>query len=527
MLEMAYEVWCKKEKIEEQEIKIGVGVYCIVMASIMVLTMISGDAWISFVIAIVIGLLFGKWFYKNRKTEHNMRKLIFVLIAETIVMYVIAMGNCLGTVMLHYGEQISDFEMLEEEFPDNAYREKMDATTNLVELQWEEFIQNLQMEDLSVEGLKYLYSFLTDSGHLSIMNEESVYGLHAMTLFNTFNNSNLSEFYKKIGGEGSSNYVGYFGENSFMDMLLGVKYYYNRSGKPNSFAYKFLKKVGDVSLYENQYALSLGYVIPESLWLEEKLLFQNPFQTMNQMSQNIVGEDVYSMRKFTLEEVNGCSIENFTGTYGYFTEFDRGKAQVLLSYEAKEEENLVIQLCNQEMYLAEIFVNGQSIVKGEIHRQVVDLGMLQENDTVKIVINFSKEYDKAGMYLYAGAFYQDVMCQVYEQLVEEQMNVTSFEEDCITGTIHILKSEDKKPVLLTIPYKSGWNFYVDGELIEIQEDHLWGGVFPVLELASGEHEIVCSYVSPMFHLGLYISIISFGAYAIQCFVKKYCYKIIK
>lgn len=517
MLEMAYEAWIRRIEISQKEMKIALSGYCISMIVIMILGIVAGEAWYLFILNIIIGLLYGRWFFRHRQTLLHIKRLQFFIITETIIMYIIAMFNCLGTIMSSYGEQIPDFDRLSEHIEESAYREKMDATTNLVELQWEELIQNLQLEEISVDFVEQVYELLTNIGHLSIMNEASVYGLHSMTLFNTFNNSNLSEFYKMTGGEGSSNYVGYFGENSFMDMLLGVKYYYNRDRIVNSFAYTLVDTTGNVDLYENQYALSLAYAIPYTLWREKTLLFSNPFQTMNQISKHVVGENVYSTRQFTLQEVNGCTIEKFTGTYGYFVEFVRGEAKITLSYKAKEEENLVLQLCNQEMYLAEIFVNEKSIVKGELHREIVDLGILQPEDEVKVILTFSKGYDKAGMYLYAAALKQDVMVDVYESLVDEQMNVTSFEEDCITGTIHILENEtnDTTPVLITIPYKNGWNFYVDGESVEVDTENLWGGAFPILELTSGEHEIVCSYETPMFYIGLWVSIVSLILYVIQ------------
>lgn len=508
MLEMAYEVWSKREEISKKEWKIGIGAYCIVMC------ILAKEIMYSFALAILIGLLFAKLIDKNK-----INAIRNVIIIEAIIMYIIAMCNCLGTVMSSYGEQIADFEYLSTYTKEGAYREKIDNTTNFNEIEWKENIQNLQIEDIDIAFVKNMYSLITDIGHLSVMNEGSIYGIHAMTLFNTFNNKNLSEIYQKSGGQGSDSYVGYFGENSFMDMILGVKYAYNRYGIINSFAYKLIATSGKVNLYENKYALSLGYTIPCELWEEKDLLKSNPFQTMNQMSRNIVGEDVYDLRKFTLEEVVGCTKETFTGVYGYFTEFVRGEAQVILSYEAKEKENLIFQLCNQEMYLSEIYINEECILRGKIHREMIDLGMLQQGDQVKVVLTFSKEYDKAGLYLYAATLKQDVMLDVYELLSREQMEVVSFEEDCIKGTIFV---EEDTPVLITIPYKAGWKFVVDGEEMQIQD--LWGGAFPVLELTSGKHEIICSYKTPMFTIGRIISITSLFLYIIQlkiCLKKQY------
>lgn len=52
-------------------------------------------------------------------------------------------------------------------------------------------------------------SFLKNLGHLSIVNEATVYGINSMSLFNTFNNYALTELYCKTGATGGINNVMY------------------------------------------------------------------------------------------------------------------------------------------------------------------------------------------------------------------------------------------------------------------------------------------------------------------------------
>lgn len=517
MLVMAYEAYVRRQEFLEKEIRRGFLCYG---AFMLVLAFLAREVWYSFAAAIVIGFLYCRSFSRHRMESDYSWRIRLFLIGEASVMYVIAMFNCLGVFMADYGEQIDDFKELAAAKEEGAYREKMDQTTNLRELEWKEWVQNLEWEDISVDRLLSMYDLMKHMGHLSVMNEASVYGIHAMTLFNTFNNAGLSGFYEKTGGEGSSNYVGYVGENSFMDMILGVKYYYNRYHTVNSFAYEPVRTSGAVQLYENQYALSLAYAIPEKLQEEEDLLHSNPFETMNEISRDIVKQDVYSLRQFVLDEFSGCEKDQFNGTYGYFTDFVRGEAQTVFSYEAKAEENLILQVRSGEMYRTDIYVNESLVFSDSCHKQVIDLGVLKPKDQVKIVLFFSREYDKAGLYLYGAVLNQEVMKQVYDSLSSQQMNVTAFAEDSIGGTITI--TEESAPVLVTIPYKKGWTILADGEPVDAELQTLWGGAFPVVELSKGTHELVFSYVSPMFYPGLYVSFGSLLLFFVQWMAGVYC-----
>ncbi len=500
ILEMAYEAYVRRKDISKKEIRIAFAAYA---AAMLALAFAVSEGWYHFVGAIAIGGFYCRLFAIHKEEEGAIRHAAPFLVGEAAVMYGIALVQCLGVFTGNYAEQADAFEQLTSAKEEGAYREKLDPVQNETELEWEEFIQNPQWEQISLEQILEQCENLMNMGYLSVMNEASIYGLHSMTLFNTFNNANLSRFYEKIGGEGSKNYVGYKGENSFMDMILGVRYSYNRYHRVNSFAYRQIAASGDVTLYENQYALPVAYAIPERLWKEESLLQDNPFATMNQISRNVTGESVYALRPFVLEEYSGCEKDRFHGTYGYFTDFVPQEAQVVFSYEAQEAENLVIQICCGEMYRAECLVNGETVFSGECHKQMIDLGQLEKNDRAEIVVSFSQEYDKAGVFLYAAALNQEAMCRVYDVLSRQQMEVEQFEEDFLSGTITI--TEPSAPVLVTIPYKKGWSIWVDKTEVPISEDVLWGGVFPVVELSEGTHELVFSYVSPMFYPGLSVS----------------------
>ena len=81
---------------------------------------------------------------------------------------------------------------------------------------------------MTFEKAKEYCSFMKNMGHLSVVNEGTVYGINSMSLFNTFNNYSQTQFYCGTGARGGRNNVMYCGENPFMDMLLGVRYYDTR-----------------------------------------------------------------------------------------------------------------------------------------------------------------------------------------------------------------------------------------------------------------------------------------------------------
>ena len=110
----------------------------------------------------------------------------------------------------------------------------------------------MSFEDFGPKEIMNFMEYTKKVGHQGVINEATYYGLNSMYMFSTLHNYNLSNFYNKVGGSGGNSSSVYYGENAFMDMLLGVRYYYTRYEPVNSPAYVYVRNEGDVKIYRNR-----------------------------------------------------------------------------------------------------------------------------------------------------------------------------------------------------------------------------------------------------------------------------------
>ena len=281
----------------------------------------------------------------------------FVLIqvfvyGEIVVMLLAGIFTVSSRPMGYYGRYINDFNTINASKSAGFYREKIDEVYTAQEDRMN-YDMDTDISNMSFGTIISDCSFLKNLGHLSIVNEATVYGINSMSLFNTFNNYALTELYCKTGATGGINNVMYFGENAFMDMLLGVKYYYTRYYDVNSPAYEFEREVGDVKIYDNHYALSTGYAIPESF---AEFTFANgadPFTNMNDMSKALGGSRVYNLNSTRLIADNLDS----DGTRTYEITAD--------------DEEMLVYVQSSDIRKIDITVNGKNVYTGNRYRKCV------------------------------------------------------------------------------------------------------------------------------------------------------------
>ena len=108
----------------------------------------------------------------------------------------------------------------------------------------------------------------------------------------------------------------------------------------------------------------------------------------------------------------------------------------------------------------------------------------------------------------AGLLRNDLFTWGYSILNTSTLNITSFRQTRVEGTIHC----DRDGLLYTsVPQNGNWHVYVDGQEAEIK---LVGNCMIALDLTQGEHTVVLRYKNAAFSLGWKVSLLSaaiFGA----------------
>ena len=157
-------------------------------------------------------------------------------------------------------------------------------------------------------------------------------------------------------------------------------------------------------------------------------------------------------------------------------------------------------------------LNGESYgtyFANETYR-VVSLGQFAAKDEIilTMTLNDSNLYMRNGtnyFYYLDTALFEDVMAR----LSAGNMEITSSSDTAISGTV--TATEDASVLFTSIPYDEGWMVYVDGERAQISKTL---DALLAIELEPGTHTVTMRYMSQAVAVGLTVSFVGFGAFAI-------------
>ena len=277
-------------------------------------------------------------------------------------------------------------------------------------------------------------------------------------------------FYDKIGYGTYNNSLGY---NNYLllDSLFNIKYvvslkelkYYNYISTNKISAYpEFFYGIHyfDSYLYENPYALSLGYMVSNKI--KDDINCNNPFDCQNKIINNIT--------------------DTTNNIYEYYLYDD---------IEFKNKDFYV--LVKQENYqkVSEFCLNDNCFKINDL----TNTNLFFENDFENITIT-KKNIDD----IYLAYFNFDEFINKYNILKDNQLSITNFNEDYIKGNINVT---DNNVLFLSIPYDDGFKILVDNKEVDYYKviDNFIG-----LDLEQGYHEIEIIYEVKGFKLGVFVSL---------------------
>ena len=366
---------------------------------------------------------------------------------------------------------------------------------------------NLGNEIRKLQGDTYLYRLEKSFDYTS--NDGMLIGYNGITTFLSTTNSSVLNFSKKVGYD-TRLIISDTGKNSYiMDAILGVKYRINDIDldlyekidtlERPMFSGNLFHETGvkDISVFENPYALSLGYMInsknndqEESIKIDD-----NAFEYQNYILNTMLGNDTKYFKSYSKEKLGEAyyrfTIDNDELVY-IFIPFDlAGEMPTIkvnnvnfgsLSQIAKYEKNL-----NGEKI--DVLLNGKVSSYGEIQAYYFD----------------------------EESFVNDI-----KKLQENTMKFETLDNGHIKGKVVATK---EMPILfLSIPLDQGWKLYVDGKETEIE---LLYDTFMGVSLEEGEHEIELKYSVPGLKTGIVVSIISLTLTIIYLYFEKKSSKKVK
>ena len=282
----------------------------------------------------------------------------------------------------------------------------------------------------------------------------------SVSLFSSTANADLSKFFKKIGCESSTNAYSITGSTPLVDALFAVKYaLYSEETGENEVS-SLVSVQDDMQLWKNNYALSLGFMMPYDVENNWQLELTNPAEVQNDLSVVLGASPVLSE---VPSEVKGKS---FT-----FTPDTDGDYYVFVSNKKVEKVAAL---------MGEKTKNFDNVSRGYL----LELGYLKSGEEVTLR-NDDNDQDLIAS---AYRFLPEGLESVYQVLNKNSLKLTKWTDTQIKGTV----DADKAGLLyLSIPFDKGWSVKIDGKEAEPYKIF---DTFLSVHMTAGTHEVSLEYM---------------------------------
>ena len=322
--------------------------------------------------------------------------------------------------------------------------------------------------------------------------------------FSSSETTQVLDFLETLGFPRTFAFSGYTGTTyDSMNSFFGIRYLLSRTEL--SEPYQLLRQIGNIYIYENPYALSLGMTAAASVKNFHPVTTGScqPFETQNQLFSSILGD--LSVKIFdtqTLTPVlNNLSIQE-GALYPYRTIDPDKEASFDYTFTASSDDPAYCYIdapsrCSLKMYVNDKEINVFNLYSSY---QITSIGSFHKGETVHIRI--VPQRSRAALNGFYIAYQNpDISEKYFETMQQRALHIDSFQDTHITGTID--NSGGEPYMIFTIPYDESWQIYVNGKRIDDIKfaDALLGASLP-----SGHCKIELKYVPQTFYLGLTISV---------------------
>lgn len=304
-------------------------------------------------------------------------------------------------------------------------------------------------------------------------NDGAFVGYPSISTFSSVSYGDMSDFYEKLGMESSMNAYSNNGITPLMNALLDVRYILTTTSQQESQLMALYEQNEDCYLYENLYNMALGFMLPKGIGLDWDLEDSTPIDLQNDFSYLCGGEQLF---------------------YEIYDSTINGKD---MDIKVDEYCHVFVQLDDSRIETVDADISGTT--KNFTHTNrgfLLDLGYCAPEDVITVTCkDDNRDMDATAYYLNESAF-----IDLIRSLQDEQLQVSSFDDTHIEGTIEVL--EDGL-FFLSIPYDPGWTLYVDGVKTEYYK---FKEAFLSCDLTPGTHQIRLTYRPDGFIPGLMITL---------------------
>jgi len=296
--------------------------------------------------------------------------------------------------------------------------------------------------------------------------------------------------------------------NLIFRMYMGEKYIFSKESP--GFMYQSVGSVGDITLYQNPYALPIGYVTDRYIEPSDFSALSYPDAMLNLLGTAVVGGKNTTV---SFNKVQPLSTLDYTVVKQQGLQSQQSENGYTVT--ATNDAALTLKLQD------EILLNKLILVDFSLKAQSADLSISINGITNTLTAKDWKYYNQNERFAYVipnanntleisfiEGVYEieafsvsvldfDLIKDIYKEI--DPFTIDSVSGDTMKGSVNATKDG---VFLLSVPYDKGFTVYVDGKKTEY---YLANEAFIGFDVQKGEHEIVLSYHAPLKTEGLAIS----------------------
>ena len=350
-------------------------------------------------------------------------------------------------------------------------------------------------------------------------NDSMQFNFNGLTHYSSSEKAFVKEFDGKLGFRNNGIWA-YYKEGSTIavDSLMGIKYVMSKNSKHNKYDALFNK--GDITVYQNPYALPLGFMVNsniENVDMNKSDLFEVQNDIFSKMTDGKFESFLNKLSISKVETDNVTAVKTENGIeYKKIDADNYGYVEYTINVKDNNPIYAYFPIGSGKMSSSEIYVNGESIgyYFDPLFYGIIPLGDYKKGDEVKVRIYVNAN----NLELSDALFYSEnmeLLKQYSDNLNTKPYSIKEFSKSYFNG--EVTSENDRDYLFLTIPKEDGWTIKIDGQKVE---SIMVLDALTAIYVPHGTHNLELRYVPPGLYLGIGLSIISLIGLTLYMFLYK-------
>lgn len=354
------------------------------------------------------------------------------------------------------------------------------------------------------------------------VNDPMAFGSYGISHSSSTLNAAPIQLLRNMGFSYGGHYIKYKGATYVTDALFGIKYVMEKGSAASAdetqpqiadskhYPDNLVLANGDskeiMYVYENPYALPIGFMADNSIADVTFESWENPFENQNMLLSSLLSSEQQDF--FKQIEIDNIVPENAKpSTYGghdkYVPRIEGENSHIEHLFTAPTDDMIYMYFPSRYERKVNLWLNKEFLdyyYEGG-NMTIQPLGRFDAGEVISLITTITDKNEVLFKDKYIYYLDQEMFENAINKLKQQPLEIESFKENHIKGTI----IAEKDGIMFTsISWEPGWKIYVDGEKVEPIKlvDALIG--VPVTE---GTHTIEMKFFPEGMTLGIIISAI--------------------